>query len=176
MLVPIPTPTPVQGYGDGRFAASSYKINKKKVLVKSLTFFLYLFLFCLNLVQVRLDLPHQRRYGNVRAAQRLGLQQVLQLFRLGRVNARVLRRVGLLLFLHFHPLADWSAATDFCSQRLLPCKGVGVVRQDDELIAHVAQLRVRGSRRHVDGNHEVFDCFVVAIGRVSGGTVGGMGL
>ena len=30
---PIPT-TPVQGYGDGRFAASSYTINKKKVLVE----------------------------------------------------------------------------------------------------------------------------------------------
>ena len=28
----------------------------------------------------------------------------------------------------------------------------------------------------MDGNHEVFDCFVVAVGRVSGGTVGGTGL
>ena len=134
---------------------------------------------CLNQsfepVQVRLDLSHQHRHGNVRAAQRLGLQQVLQLLRLGRVNARVLRRLGLLLLLHFHPLAQRSAATDFCIQCLLPCKGVAVVRQGDELVAHVAQLRVRGSRHHVDGNHNILDCFVVAIGRVSGGTVGGTG-
>ena len=54
-------------------------------------------------MQVRLDLSHQRRHGNERAAQRLGLQQVPQLFRLGRVNARVLRRGGLLFSLHFHP-------------------------------------------------------------------------
>lgn len=174
--MPTPTPTPVQGYGDGRFAASSYKVNKKKVLVKSLTFFPYLFLFCLNIVQVRLDLPHQHRHGNVRAAQRLGLQQVFQLLRLGRVNARVLRRVGLLLLLHFHPLGQRSAASDFRIQRLFPYEGVAVFRQDVDFGAHVAQLRVRGSRRHVDGNHEVFDFFVVAVGRVSGGTVGGMGL
>lgn len=134
-------------------------------------------------MQVRLDLPHQRRYGNVRAAQRLGLQQVLQLFRLGRVNARVLRRVGLLLSLHFHPLRQRSAATDFRIQRLQPCHvivgvfgGVAGHGGDVHVVAHVAQLRVSGSRRHVDGNHEVFDFFVVAIGRVSGGTVGGMGL
>jgi hypothetical protein len=146
-------------------------------------FFLEVFILCevhSVLGQVRLDLLHQHRHGNERAAQRLGLQQVLQLFRLCRVNARVLRRVGVLLLHCFHPVAQRSAPTDFYFQRLFPCEGVAgvfhVVGHGVDFAAHDAQLRVRGSRRHVDGNHNILDCFIALVGRVSGGTVSGTGL
>jgi hypothetical protein len=172
------------------------KKHVEKVLVKlnethPLPFFITsLFLFSLDPVQVRsldpaqvrLDLHHQCRDGNERAAQRLRCQQVPQLFRLGRVNARVLCRVRLLLFHCFHPVGEWSATTNFRIQRFYPYElvaGVFILAGHGggvRLVAHDAQLRVSGSRRHHDGNHEAFDCFIAAVGRVGGGTVGGTGL
>ena len=78
---------------------------------------------------VQLNLRHQRRDGDERAAQRLGFQDAFELFDLTFGDFGVLRRVIRVLQLSSHVGGFGRAAGDFRDQRVLPRRLVHVWMQ-----------------------------------------------
>ena len=106
------------------------------------------------LADVLMNLLHQRRDGDERAAQRLGFQHASQLFLVlaGWVNSRVLRRVRRVLQRSSHVGGFGGAADDFRAQRVLPRRMVFI---GDRGFIQSAQLFQVEERHHFNGNADL---------------------
>ena len=81
------------------------------------------------LANVRLNLRHERRDGDERAAQRLGFQDAFEFFDLAGGDFGVLCRVLRVLQRSSHVGGFGRAAGDFRDQRVLPHRLVHVLNQ-----------------------------------------------
>ena len=153
------------------------------------------FLPALDLLEVvanvKLNLCHQRRDGDERAAQRVGVQDAFQPFQLfrGWVNFGVLRRGHRVLQLSPHVRGFGAAAADFRAQRVLPRRlvapfvAVGMQRQrlSERRFVLRAQLGQRQDWHHFNGDAESLDHWIrgnrlvdfARVLRVPVGAVGG---
>ena len=134
---------------------------------------------------VQLNLCHQCRHGDERAAQRFGFQDAFQhkLF-VFLVNARVLCRVCRMLQRSYHVGGLGCTASDFRAQRVLPHRLVTTLltrlkRLHDRSFMHCAQLDQIDGRHHFNGNLEALDRWIsgnrFCILRVRGWLVRGSG-
>jgi hypothetical protein len=118
---------------------------------------------------VQLNLCHQCRDGDERAAQRFGFQDAFQrkLF-VFWVNARVLRRVRRVLQRSSHVGGFGAAPADFRAQRVLPRRmvtpfvAVRMQRQrlSDRGFVLRAQLLQIDGRHHFNGDDEITDHWI----------------
>jgi len=114
------------------------------------------------LADVLVNLLHQRRDGDERAAQRLGFQHASQLFLVlaGWVNSRVLRRVRRVLqrSSHVGGFGGAASASDFRAQRVLPRRLVFI--GDRGGFVQSTQLFQVEERHHFNGNADLLFLFL----------------